>query len=235
MENLGIKILVAEDDPNLGTILRAYLQQKGFTVFLAVDGQMAIEFFKQEEIDACVLDIMMPIKDGYTVAKEIRRLDKRVPILFLSAKSLEADKLKGFELGADDYITKPFSMEELLARISATLRRSYDDNKPENNIFVIGNYTFDYNHQTLTINGEEQKLTSKESELLRMFCINFNTLIERQNTLQKIWKDDSYFAARSMDVYITKLRKYLKKDPTIQRVNVHGVGFKLTSKDASKK
>ncbi len=234
MENLGIKMLVAEDDPNLGTILRAYLNQKGFTVFLAVDGQMAVEFFKQEDIDVCVLDIMMPVKDGYAVAKEIRKIDRRVPILFLSAKSLEADKLRGFEIGGDDYITKPFSMEELLARISATLRRSYDDTKPENNIFSIGKYTFDYNHQTLTINDDEKKLTGKESELLRMFCINFNQLIERQNALQKIWKDDSYFAARSMDVYITKLRKYLKKDPAIQIVNVHGVGFKLTSKDPSK-
>jgi DNA-binding response OmpR family regulator len=233
--NLGIKILVAEDDPNLGTILRAYLNQKGYTVFLAVDGAMAIDFFKQEEIDVCVLDIMMPVKDGFTVAKEIRRMDKRVPILFLSAKTMEADKLKGFEIGADDYITKPFSMEELLARINATLRRSYDDTKPENNIFVIGNYTFDYNRQQLSINGVDQKLTSKESELLRMFCINFNQLIDRVTTLQKIWKDDSYFAARSMDVYITKLRKYLKQDPSIQIVNVHGVGFKLTSKEPAPK
>ncbi|MBO7226671.1 MAG: response regulator transcription factor [Bacteroidales bacterium] len=227
--NLGIKILVAEDDPNLGTILRAYLQQKGYTVFLAIDGQMALDFYKQEEIDVCVLDVMMPIKDGFTVAKEIRRIDKRIPLLFLSAKTLEADKLKGFEIGADDYITKPFSMEELLARITATLRRSYIDDRPENNIFSIGNYTFDYHRQTLSINGSDQKLTSKECELLRMFCINFNQLVERTSTLQKIWKDDSYFAARSMDVYITKLRKYLKEDPNVEIVNVHGVGFKLTA------
>ena len=174
---------------------------------------------------------MMPVKDGFTVAKELRRIDKNIPILFLTAKSLEADKLKGFEVGADDYITKPFSMDELLARINATIRRSFDENKPENNQFNIGKFKFDYNYQTLTFEGKEpQRLTSKESELLRLFCINFNQLIDRSSTLQKIWKDDSYFAARSMDVYITKLRKYLKDDPAVQIVNVHGVGFKLTIK-----
>lgn len=233
--NLGIKVLVAEDDPNLATILKAYLSQKGYQVFLATDGQLAIDYFKQEEIDACILDIMMPVRDGFSVAKEIRRIDKRVPIIFLSAKTLEADKLKGFEIGCDDYITKPFSMEELIARLNATLRRSFDDNKPENSIFTIGNYTFDYNRQLLIINNEEQKLTAKESELLRMYCVNFNQLVERVTTLQKIWKDDSYFAARSMDVYITKLRKYLSKDPDIQLVNMHGIGFKLTSRTPSKR
>ena len=226
--NLGIKLLVAEDDPNLGTILKAYLTQKGYTVFLAADGQQALETFHSEEVDACVLDIMMPIKDGYTVAKEIRRFDKRIPILFLTAKNLEQDKLRGFEVGADDYITKPFSMEELLARINAVIRRSFDDSKPENNIFNIGKYTFDFNHQTLVINNTTRHLTSKEAELMRLFCVNFNQLIDRGSTLQKIWKDDSYFAARSMDVYITKLRKYLKDDPDISIANVHGVGFKLT-------
>lgn len=233
--NLGIKVLVAEDDPNLATILKAYLTQKGYQVLLATDGQVALDYFKQDEVDACILDIMMPTKDGFAVAKEIRRFDKKVPIIFLSAKTLEADKLKGFEIGCDDYITKPFSMEELIARLNATLRRTFDDNKPENNIFSIGNYTFDYNRQLLTINGEDQKLTAKECELLKMYCVNFNQLVERVTTLQKIWKDDSYFAARSMDVYITKLRKYLSKDPDIQLVNMHGIGFKLTSLTQPKK
>lgn len=229
--NIGIKLLVAEDDPNLGTILKAYLTQKGYTVYLAVDGQQALDFFQNESVDACILDVMMPIKDGFTVAKEIRRVDKRVPILFLTARNQESDKLKGFELGADDYITKPFSMEELLARINATIRRSFDESKPENNTFIIGQYTFDYNHQLLSFPGEpDRHLTSKEAELLRLFCINFNSLIDRATTLQKIWKDDSYFAARSMDVYITKLRKYLKSDPQVVISNVHGVGFKLTIK-----
>ena len=224
-------MLVAEDDPNLGTILKAYLTQKGYTVFLATDGQQALDVYKDENVDACILDVMMPVKDGFAVAKELRRIDKNIPILFLTAKSQEADKLKGFEVGADDYITKPFSMEELLARINATIRRSFDENKPENNKFNIGKFKFDYNYQTLAFEDEEpRKLTSKESELLRLFCINFNQLIDRTSTLQKIWKDDSYFAARSMDVYITKLRKYLQADPSVQIVNVHGVGFKLTQK-----
>ena len=228
--NLGIKLLVAEDDPNLGAILKAYLTQKGYTVYLVTDGQQALETYHQGGSDACVLDIMMPIKDGFTVAKEIRRIDKQIPLLFLTARNLEADKLKGFEIGADDYLTKPFSMEELLARINAVIRRSFDENKPENNIFTIGKFTFDYNHQILSIDGEERRLTSKESELLRLLCINFNQLVDRTSTLQKRWKDDSYFAARSMDVYITRIRRYLRPDPSVQIINVHGVGFKLTQK-----
>ncbi len=229
--NLGIKLLVAEDDPNLGTILKAYLKQKGFTVVLAVDGRQAFDFYRDEDdINAVILDVMMPIKDGFTVAKEIRRIDKKVPIIFLTAKNMESDKLKGFEIGADDYITKPFSMEELHARLQATLRRTYDDTKSDNNIFTVGRFTFDANHQTLTLDGKDtRRLTSKETELMKMFCLNFNQVVDRNSTLQKIWKDDSYFAARSMDVYITKLRKYLKDDPSVQIVNVHGVGFKLTS------
>lgn len=226
--NLGIKLLVAEDDPNLGTILKAYLSQKGFTVTLVTDGQAAIDTFRGNDIDVCILDVMMPVKDGFAVAKEVRRLDKRVPIIFLTAKSLEADKLKGFEIGADDYITKPFSMNELLARINATIRRSFDENKPENNIFNIGKFVFDHSRQTLTIDGEERHLTSKECELMRVFALNFNQIVDRTTTLQKIWKTDSIFAARSMDVYITKLRKYLSADPSLQIINVHGVGFKLT-------
>ncbi len=229
--NTGIKILLAEDDPNLGTVLRAYLNQKGFITFLAVSGQMAIDLFRTEEIDLCILDIMMPIKDGCTVAKEIRGIDRRIPIIFLTAKSQPEDKIKGFEAGADDYITKPFSMEELLFRIQAVLRRTIDENKPENNIYHIGNYVFDFNRQILEINGEERRVTSKESDLLRLFCQNLNSLVDRTSALHKIWKDDSYFNARSMDVYITKLRKYLKDDPNLEIVNVHGVGFKLTVKE----
>lgn len=226
--NLGIKLLVAEDDPNLGTILKAYLSQKGFTVTLVTDGQAAIETFRNDDIDVCLLDVMMPVKDGFAVGKEIRRLDKRVPIIFLTAKSLEADKLKGFEIGADDYITKPFSMNELMARINATIRRSFDENKPENNIFNIGKFVFDHSRQLLSIDGNERHLTSKECELMRIFALNFNQIVDRTTTLQKIWKTDSIFAARSMDVYITKLRKYLSADPSLQIINVHGVGFKLT-------
>lgn len=226
--NLGIKLLVAEDDPNLGAILKVYLSQKGYSVMLATDGESALEIYNKGDIDACILDVMMPKKDGFTVAKEIRRYDKRVPLLFLTAKNLESDKLKGFEIGADDYITKPFSMDELLARLNATIRRSFDEGKPDRNIFQIGQYVFDYTHQSLTINDNTRQLTAKECDLLRMFAVNFNQLIDRNSTLQKIWKDDSYFAARSMDVYITRLRKYLREDPSVKIINVHGVGFKLT-------
>lgn len=229
--NLGIKLLVAEDDPNLGTILKAYLTQKGYTVSWAKDGDEAIRLFDDEDVDACILDIMMPVKDGFAVAKEIRRLDKKVPIIFLTAKNQEADKLKGFEVGADDYITKPFSMEELLARLNATMRRSLGEDRPDKNVFRFGGFVFDYVHQTLTLGDNVQRLTAKECDLLRIFAINYGQLVDRNTTLQKIWKDDSYFAARSMDVYITKLRKYLKDDPTVEIVNVHGVGFKLTAKE----
>lgn len=226
--NLGIKLLVAEDDPNLGSILRAFLSQKGYSVALATDGQAALDQYQNGDIDACILDVMMPIKDGFTVAKEIRRVDKRVPIIFLTARNLEADKLKGFEIGADDYVTKPFSTDELLARLNATIRRSFDEGRPDKNVFHIGNFVFDYGHTTLTCGDHVQSLTLKECELLRMFAMNFNIVVERNSTLQKIWKNDSYFSARSMDVYITKLRKYLKLDPKVQIVNIHGVGFKLT-------
>ncbi len=225
--NLGIKLLVAEDDPNLGTILKAYLTQKGYTVVWAKDGEEAMRFFDEEDVDACILDVMMPLKDGFAVAKEIRKIDKKVPIIFLTAKNLEADKLKGFEVGADDYITKPFSMEELLARLGATMRRSFNEDRPDKNVFKIGGFTFDYVHQTLTLGDDVQRLTAKECDLLRMFAINFGQLVDRNTTLQRIWKDDSYFAARSMDVYITKLRKHLKDDEQIEIINIHGKGYKL--------
>lgn len=226
--NLGIKLLVAEDDPNLGTILKAYLTQKGFIVVLASDGQQAVDLFFNSDIDACILDVMMPEKDGFTVAKEIRRVDKRVPVIFLTAKSMEQDKLKGFDIGADDYVTKPFSMDELLRRINAVIRRSFDDSRPETNVFNIGKFVFDHAHQNLTIDGESRHLTTKESELLRIFALNFNQIVDRTTALQKIWKTDNIFVARSMDVYITRLRRYLAADPSLQIINVHGVGFKLT-------
>ena len=226
--NLGIKLLVAEDDPNMGMILKAYLTQKGYTVFLAADGQEAMDIYGRDDVDACVLDVMMPVMDGFEVAKEIRRTDKRIPILFLTAKNLEEVVLKGFEVGADDYITKPFSMEELLARLNASIRRAFDDGKPDKNIFHMGRFVFDYGHRSLTYGDNVRILTSREADLLRLFAINFNQVVDRASALQKIWKNDSFFAARSMDVYITKLRRYLKDDPTIQIVNIHSVGFKLT-------
>lgn len=222
-------ILLAEDDQNLGGILKSYLEAKGFPTNLSVDGKEALENFKRGVFAFCILDVMMPVMDGFTLAKEIRKIDKNVPILFLTAKAMQEDKIMGFEVGADDYLTKPFSMEELLMRIKAILRRynESNENKPENSIFEFGNYTFDYNRQILIYNSKDQKLTSKEAELLKLLCENINNVLDRSVALNKIWFDDSYFNARSMDVYITKLRKYLKEDDSVNLINVHGVGFKL--------
>ncbi|MAZ92847.1 MAG: response regulator transcription factor [Bacteroidales bacterium] len=226
MEN--IRILLAEDDKNLGTILKAYLEAKNYPTLLCQDGKEAYEAFKREEFDFCVLDIMMPEMDGFTLAKKIKKIDNNIPILFLSAKAMQEDKKQGFEIGADDYLTKPFSMEELIFRINAIVRRSKTkeiSNSPTE--FRFGKYTFEYNRQMLSTSDSEQKLTSKEAELLKLLCENMNNVLDRTVALNKIWFDDSYFNARSMDVYITKLRKYLKSDTSVELINVHGVGFKL--------
>lgn len=226
------KILLAEDDKNLGTILKSYLSAKGYETSLYINGDEAFKAYKKEAFDFCIIDIMMPVKDGFTLAGEIRAENKSMPILFLTAKSMHQDKLKGFDLGADDYLTKPFNMDELLARIKAILRRagSHDD-KSENQIFKIGEYTFDHNRQLLIHNKNEQKLTSRESELLFLLSKNANQVLDRREALKEIWLDDSYFNARSMDVYIAKLRKYLNKDPAVELINVHGIGFKLVIPD----
>ena len=226
------KVLLAEDDKNLGTILQSYLIAKGYLTDLCVNGQEAFNCFKKGEYSICILDVMMPIMDGFTLAKDIRNIDKEIPILFLTAKTLQEDKLKGFEIGADDYISKPFSMEELLMRMKAILRRANQNlNAAKNNIFHLGNFVFDYNRQILLIDDTEQKLTSKEAELLKLLGESLNQVLDRSEALNKIWYDDSYFNARSMDVYITKLRKYLKADPNVELINVHGVGFKLVVND----
>ncbi len=225
----NIKVLLAEDDKNLGDILKNYLEAKGYSTVITFNGEEAISAFLKDAFDFCILDVMMPIKDGFTVAKEIRKKDKKIPILFLTAKSMQDDILKGFQTGADDYITKPFSMEVLLMRMNAIIRRSATLEKQENasNSYRLGNYTFDNNRQLLTIFDKEQKLTSKESELLNLLCENANDVLDRSVALKEIWHDDSYFNARSMDVYITKLRKYLKEDESVELINVHGTGFKL--------
>ncbi|MFH1000331.1 MAG: response regulator transcription factor [Bacteroidota bacterium] len=228
MEKHDIKILLAEDDKNLGTVLKAYLDAKKYDTTLCVNGKETLEEFKKGDYDFLILDVMMPIKDGFSVAREIREKDKNIPILFLTAKSLQEDKMEGFSIGADDYITKPFSMEELLVRIEAILRRTkpYKTNANKD-FFTIGKFTFDVTRHILSAEGESQKLTSKEAELLKMLCISKNETLDRSEALKHIWHDDSYFNARSMDVYVTKLRKYLKSDPSIEILNVHGVGFKL--------
>ena len=228
-----INVLLAEDDKNLGSILKSYLEAKGFRTTLCDNGKVALEAFKKDEYNFCIFDVMMPVMDGFTLAKEIRKLDKKVPLLFLTAKTMQEDKLEGFEIGADDYITKPFSMEELLLRLQAILRRSnMVDSKHVNHIYKFGKYTFDYDHQHLSIGKKQEKLTSKEAELLRLLCDHLNEVLDRTVALNKIWYDDSYFNARSMDVYITKLRKFLKEDPNVELINVHGVGFKLVAPQA---
>lgn len=229
MEKEKTRVLLAEDDRNLGNILKSYLEAKGYATKLCINGQEAYDLFSKEQFDFCIVDVMMPVKDGFTLAKEIRMHDKSIPILFLTAKSLEEDKLKGFQSGADDYLTKPFSMEELMLRMEAILRRS--GHTPQGGkTFTVGNYSFDYNLQTLKWDSGEQRLTSKENELLRLLCENLNEVLDRSYALNKIWQDDSYFNARSMDVYIAKLRKYLKADEKVELINVHGVGFKLVIK-----
>lgn len=223
-----IRLLLAEDDKNLGNILKAYLEAKGYPTVLCPDGKIAYEAYKRDSFDFCVLDIMMPEMDGFTLAKKIRKMDKDIPILFLTAKAMQEDRIHGFEVGADDYLTKPFSMEELLLRIKAIMRRSAAvANEKGRSVFKFGKYTFEYNRQILIIDKKEQKLTSKESELLKLLCENVNNVLDRTVALNKIWFDDSYFNARSMDVYVTKLRKYLKEDTDVELINVHGVGFKL--------
>ncbi|RLD41826.1 MAG: DNA-binding response regulator [Bacteroidetes bacterium] len=228
-----VKILLAEDDPNLGKILKTFLEAKGFKVDLFINGEEAlIGFHKNNDYKILVLDVMMPIMDGFTLASNVRKSDSKIPILFLTAKSLEEDKLKGFEIGGDDYITKPFNMELLLARLNAILRRSGVGNKDNEGVVIynIGKFTYNYEHQKLTSKTGEQRLTSKEAELMKMLCDHENEVLDRRIALNKIWKDDSYFNARSMDVYITKLRKYLKEDETVQIINVHGIGFKLLTR-----
>jgi DNA-binding response OmpR family regulator len=227
MNTVKTRILLAEDDENLGVLLREYLKARSFDVELFPNGERALKSFEHNSYDICVLDVMMPVMDGFTVAREIRKLRKETPIIFLTAKSMKEDVIEGFSLGADDYITKPFSMEELIFRIDAILRRTKgkgDENQKE---FKLAGYDFDYEKQTLTFADNTIKLTTKESDLLKLLCDNKNSILERNFALKSIWIDDNYFNARSMDVYITKLRKYLKEEPGIQILNIHGKGFKL--------
>ena len=220
--------MLAEDDENLGSLLKEYLQAKSFETNWVQDGEAAFEFFKKNEYDILVLDIMMPNKDGITLAKEIRLINRDIPIIFLTAKSMKEDVLEGFSIGADDYITKPFSMEELLYRLEAILRRTKGSlAKTQSGHYTIGKYKFDTNKQLLEFEDRTQKLTTKESELLKLLCNNVNEVLERNFALKSIWIDDNYFNARSMDVYITKLRKYLRDDASVQILNIHGKGYKL--------
>jgi DNA-binding response OmpR family regulator len=222
------RILLAEDDNNLGNLLKNYLIAKNYETTLCINGILALEAFSSISFELCILDIMMPEMDGLTLAKEIRLIKPQAPIIFLTAKNQKEDVLEGFKSGADDYITKPFSMEELLYRIEAILRRTISTpvNK-KNDPFKIGGYSFDPLKQILVYKDEPIKLTTKESELLELLCRHGNDILERNFALKTIWIDDNYFNARSMDVYITRLRKYLKEDPAVKILNVHGRGYKL--------
>jgi len=224
-------LLLVEDDLNLGIILKEYLEVKGYSVTHCLNGEEGSKVFGKDKFDLCILDVMMPKKDGFTLAKEIREKDEFTPIIFLTAKSMQNDKIDGFKLGADDYVTKPFSTEELLLRINAVLKRTEKPGLSKEDIkeFSIGHYQFDATRQLLMFGKEKKKLTSKENDLLKLLCIYNNDVLDRSLTLREIWKDDNYFNSRSMDVYITKLRSYLKKDKSVEIVNVHGQGFKLIS------
>jgi len=233
MSSEPIKVLLAEDDPNLGMLLKEYLNAKGYDTTLAENGKVALEKFMQGGYSLCILDVMMPVKDGYALAEEIRQTDKQVPIIFLTAKSMEEDKLKGFNTGADDYITKPFSMEELLMRMQAILRRTVPEmgKARKRDSIKVGRFIFDYDRQILKLGEKEQKLTTKETDLLLLLCENRYDVLNRNYALNRIWGDDNYYNSRSMDVYIAKLRKYLSLDPEVELVNVHGKGFKLLAKE----
>ena len=223
----NIKIMLCEDDENLGMLLREYLQAKGFSAELYPDGEAGYRAFMKQKYDICILDVMMPKKDGFTLAQEIRQANADVPIIFLTAKQLKEDILEGFKIGADDYITKPFSMEELVFRVEAILRRVRGKKNKESSVYRVGNFTFDTQKQLLTIGDKQTKLTTKENELLALLCSHANEILQRDFALKTIWIDDNYFNARSMDVYITKLRKHLKDDPQIEIININGKGYKL--------
>ena len=221
------RIMLCEDDENLGMLLREYLEAKGYNVDLCVDGEEGYRTFMEKKFDLCILDVMMPKMDGFTLAHKIRELNSDVPFIFLTAKTLKDDVKQGFELGADDYITKPFSMEEVVFRIGAVLRRVRGKKFSSATIFQIGRFTFDSKKQILTIDDHQEKLTTKESDLLKLLACKSNELLQRDYALRAIWVDNNYFNARSMDVYITKLRKLLKADPNVELLNVHGKGYKL--------
>ena len=230
-----LKILLCEDDENLGMLLREYLAAKGYMAELCPDGEAGYKAFLKTKFDICILDVMMPKKDGFTLAQEIRSANAEIPIIFLTAKTLKEDILEGFKIGADDYITKPFSMEELVMRIDAIMRRVKGKKGKEITMYKIGKFTFDTQKQVLIVDDMSTKLTTKESELLSLLCAHVNEILERNFALKTIWIDDNYFNARSMDVYITKLRKHLKADPSIEIINIHGKGYKLIAPEPEEK
>lgn len=230
MEGRKYKVLLCEDDTNLGMVLKNYLELNDYDVILERDGRLGLAAFQREKFDICLLDVMMPNMDGFTLAEEIRDVDPDMPLFFLSAKTMKEDIIAGYKLGADDYITKPFDSDVLLLKIKAILKRNEEENRINENIeFDLGSYHFNPKLRELSHNGIMQTLSPKENELLKMLAEHKNDLLAREQALKKIWGSDTYFNGRSMDVYIAKLRKYLKDDPNIEIVNIHGNGFRLVA------
>lgn len=225
----GVKIFLIEDDKNLACVLTEALELQGHSVIHQPDGENAILTFLKEPIDLCLIDVMLPKKDGFSIAEEIRRISDDIPIIFLTAKSLKEDRIHGFEIGADDYVTKPFSMEELLLRIKAVCKRTQRMHSAvtSKQSFSIGDYLFEYDRKVLILHDQKIKLTHKEAELLRLLCLHINDILDRRTALKQIWEDCNTYSARSMDVYISKLRKYLQYDPRVNILNIHSKGFKL--------
>ncbi|MDR3712567.1 MAG: response regulator transcription factor [Puia sp.] len=229
MQASKAKVLLAEDDLSLGYVIKDNLSDEGYDVILCPDGQTAIDKFDKNEFDICLLDVMMPNKDGFAVAKKIRQQSDMVPIIFLTAKSMEEDKIKGFQSGADDYITKPFSIQELIMRIEVFLRRTRKMHSEKTLSYKIGNLQFSYTDLKLVIEKEVFNLTQKEADLLKFLCEHSNRILKREEVLLNVWGKDDYFLGRSMDVFITKLRKYFKADPDVNLETIHGVGFRFNT------
>ena len=220
-------IFLVEDDLSFGAVLKSYLEINDYEVTWVDDGKYAMDKFRAGDFQICILDVMLPNVDGFTIGSEIRKINTDIPMVFLTAKSLKEDILKGYNLGADDYITKPFDTEVLLAKIQAIIKRQSAEKQEDVTIFTIGSYEFDSKLRSISRNDEKQKLSPKEADLLKLLCQNKNELLSRETALNKIWGEDGYFTARSMDVFITKLRKYLKDDPNVEIKNIHGSGFLL--------
>ena len=223
-------IFLVEDDLSFGAVLKSYLELNDFKVTWVDDGKYAMDKFRNGEFQICILDVMLPSIDGFTIGAEIRKINKEIPMVFLTAKALKEDILKGYNVGADDYITKPFDTEVLLCKIQAIIKRQSTQPLSNDTVFNVGSYVFDSKLRTIVREGVQQKLSPKESDLLKLLCLNKNELLPRETALRKIWGDDGYFTARSMDVFITKLRKYLANDPNIEIKNIHGSGFLLEIK-----
>jgi len=220
-------ILLVEDDNSLGYILKEYLEMHNFTIVLAKDGEQGLQVFNRLHFDLCILDVMLPKKDGFTLAHEIKQLNENTPVIFLTSKALKIDKLKGFKLGADDYILKPVDEEELIARIEAVLRRTSVTQQKEPASFTIGKYIFDYSNQILVLGEKKQSVTAKEAAVLKLLCEHKGRILDRKNALKKLWGESDFFTRRSMDVFISHLRKYLSDDPSVEIKNVHGKGYVL--------